>query len=194
MPFRVLTGVVAAAVVLRHRLAHDLGTRRLGAREVRVRVGDDAVDAHGDAASGAWAHQQLAVVGLLGRAEHYHAVAERELGMLDGAALAFVDRHLLEAEGPAEKRDRRRRVLVLQGGNDGCGRLFGDGHGRSFRMDGKRAARPATGLPPRRFCPTLAPQEATPDLAPAHGPTGTRGNRNAGPRLSATSIPAEAAP
>src|SRR5262245_51540298 len=52
VPFGILAGVVAPAVVLRHRLARDLGARRLGAREVRVRVGDDAVDAHGDPARG----------------------------------------------------------------------------------------------------------------------------------------------
>jgi uncharacterized membrane protein YeaQ/YmgE (transglycosylase-associated protein family) len=48
-------------------------------------------------------------------------------------------------------------------------------------------------LPARRFRPTLAAQEVIPAFGPPHGPIVTRRNRNAGPRLSATSIPAEVA-
>jgi ABC-type molybdate transport system substrate-binding protein len=52
--------------------------------------------------------------------------------MGDAAALPFVDRVLLEPEGAAEEIDRRRRILVLQRGDDGRDRLLGNRHVRSF--------------------------------------------------------------
>jgi hypothetical protein len=89
----------------------------------------DDVNAHGHAAGGARAHEQLAVLGLLCRAEHDHAIAERELRVRDGAALALVDRLLLEAEGAAKELDRGGSVLVVQRGDDGRGGGLGDRHG-----------------------------------------------------------------
>jgi hypothetical protein len=79
----------------------------------------DDIDAHGHAADGARTHQQLAVVGVFRRPQHDHAIAERELGVGDGAALPFVDRVPLEAEGPTEELDRGRRILILQRRDDG---------------------------------------------------------------------------
>ena len=54
----------------------------------------------------------------LGIAEHDHAVAKRQLGMGDPAALARHHHLLLEAERLAEPVDRLGGVAIAQGGDD----------------------------------------------------------------------------
>jgi len=68
----------------------------------------------------------LAECGIVHRAEHDHAIAEREFGIGDGSSLPFVDRLLLEAEGAAQERDRRMGLLVLQRRDDGRDRVLGN--------------------------------------------------------------------
>src|SRR5262245_17263418 len=140
---RVLGGVIAATVVLRHRLARNDGAGRLRAGEMRIHVVDDDVDAHGHATGIARTHQQLTIFGRPHRPEHDHAVAERELRMGDGAALAFVDRLLGKAERPAQERDGCARVLILQRRSDGGDGLLGHtGHGSFPLANASRTATP----------------------------------------------------
>src|SRR5262249_42019887 len=90
VPFRILAGVVAPTIAFAPRLPHDFSAGRLGPRPERIGVDNITVASHGAPAGRARPHEQLAVFGLLRRAEHHHAVAERELGMGDGAVLSFV--------------------------------------------------------------------------------------------------------
>ena len=66
-------------------------------------------------------------------AEHHHAAAMRELGMLDRAVLALVHGVALEAERIAEKVDRRMRIPVAQHGVDV---LRGVGHSSVLSFSG----------------------------------------------------------
>jgi hypothetical protein len=62
----------------------------------------------------------------VGRAEHDHAVAEGELGVLDaGVVRAEVDGVFLEAEGGDEPVDGGEGVAVAKAGDDGGASGFG---------------------------------------------------------------------
>src|SRR5437870_13061515 len=68
--------VAAAPVVLVLDVHHDLGAGGLGARVVRVGIGDDDVRALGHGAATGRAGHQTAELVVARRAEHDHAVAK----------------------------------------------------------------------------------------------------------------------
>ena len=112
MPLGIAAGVVAAAIGLVDDIDHDLGPCRLGAGVMRVDFGRHDIDRAALAADFVRLAHQPAELGFLHRAQHDHAAPERELRMVDRAALAWHDQVTLEPESAAQKFDRRRRVAI----------------------------------------------------------------------------------
>src|SRR5690606_726885 len=127
--FRVAARVAAAAVTLVGDVLDDGCARGGRPRVVGVDVTHDHAGALRFAQAGFLRLHDLAApfAVVAGRAEHDHAVAEGELGMVHGIAIG-VDGVPVEAEGAAQPVDRGGRVAVAQAGNDGAGGVGGVAH------------------------------------------------------------------
>ena len=84
---------------------------------MRIGILDHDIDALRHRLAIAGRCDQTSILGL-DIAEHDHAVAKRELGMGDPAAIGRHHHLPLKAEGRAEPVDRRGSVAVAQGRND----------------------------------------------------------------------------
>src|SRR5689334_20347514 len=145
MRFDIPTAMPRTAVILVLEIVDDLGARGLRACVVRVAIGDDhARTLRLAPADLARLRDALAPgAAVRGRAEHDHAVAERELRMLHDALVVGVDGLLLEAERVAEPVDRFERVVVAKARDDRRNRVFRKAAHRFLR--GFRSRRLASG-------------------------------------------------
>ena len=87
MAFEVVRRVIAAVVVLRLDVDHDLGASRLGPGVMRIDVIDHPIDALRDGPTFLWCCNQTSIL-RLDIAKHVHAVAKRELCMSDFSSLS----------------------------------------------------------------------------------------------------------
>src|SRR5690606_20353002 len=104
----VAAGIAASAVVLVGDVHDDGRTGGPGPRVVRVGIGDDHARTLGVAHADLVGLRDLPapLAGVVGRAEHDHAVAEDQLRVVHGVAVG-VHGLLLAAEGAAQPADRR---------------------------------------------------------------------------------------
>src|SRR5690606_40180678 len=125
----VAAGVAATAVVLVGDVHDDGGAGGLRPRVMCVGVGNDHAGALGLAHADLFGLGDLPApfAGVVGRAEHDHAVAEDQLRVVHDVAIG-VHGLLLEAEGAAQPLDRRVCVAVAQAGDDGGGGVGGACH------------------------------------------------------------------
>ncbi len=121
MTLRVFHRELTAAVVRVLKRANDLCSGSHGACIDRIGVGNHDVGATSfHPAQLGWRLEAAAVLAVLLRAEHDHAVAQCQLGVGDGSVFAFKDSMTLKAEDIAEPFNSSGSIAIAQSGDDGA--------------------------------------------------------------------------
>ena len=117
--FRIAAAIAFAAVFLFFERIDDVGAGGFRPREVRVGIGhDDRATLRFASADVARLHDALAPrAAVVRRAEHDHAVAERQLRMMNDGPVG-IHRLFLETECLAQPIDGLQRVAITQARND----------------------------------------------------------------------------